>query len=79
VQSIETKLNQSIQLGKGAKKGKYLVSVRFIVDKNGSISDIKALTSNGYGMEAEVVRAIKKGVNWTPAPYPGKTVRPYSR
>jgi periplasmic protein TonB len=76
MQSIETKLNQSIQLGKGAKKGKYIVSVQFVVDKDGSISDVKALTSNGYGMEAEVLRAIKKKTKWLPSSQ-GVPVRPY--
>lgn len=37
-----------------------------IVDKDGNISDIKPLTSNGYGMEAEVLRAIKKKAVWLP-------------
>lgn len=76
VQSIEIKLNQSIQLGKGAKKGKYLVSVQFVVDKDGLISDVKAMTSNGYGMEAEVLRAIKKKTTWLPSSQ-GVPVRPY--
>jgi uncharacterized protein YjhX (UPF0386 family) len=76
MQSIETELNQSIQLGKGAKKGKYLVSVQFVVDKDGSICDVKALTGNGYGMEAEVLRAIKKKTKWLPSSQ-GVPVRPY--
>jgi len=76
VQSIETKLNQSIQLGKGAKKGKYLVSVQFVVDKDGSISDVRALTSHGYRMEAEVLHAIKKKTKWLPSTQ-GVPVRPY--
>ena len=76
VQSIETKLNQSSQLGKGARRGKYIVSILFIVDKNGTISDVKALTSNGYGMEAEVLRAIKKRTMWVPSSQ-GVPVRPY--
>lgn len=76
VQSIETKLNQSDQLGKGGKKGKYLVSVQFIVDRDGNLSDIKALTNNGYGMEAEVVRVLKKKGKWIPSSQ-GVPVRPF--
>jgi protein TonB len=76
VQSIQTTLNQSIQLGKGAKKGKYIVSAQFVVDKDGNISDLKAMTSNGYGMEAEVLRAIKKKPKWLPSSQ-GVPVRPY--
>ena len=76
VQSIGTKLNQSIQLEKRAKKGKYLVSVQFVVDTDGSISNVKALTSNGYGMEAEVLRAIKKKTKWLPSSQ-GVRIMPY--
>ncbi len=76
VQSIETRLNESIQLGKGAKKGKYLVSVQFIADKDGTFIDVKALTSNGYGMEAEVLRAFKKRAMWLPSSR-GVPVTPY--
>ncbi|MFN4314813.1 MAG: energy transducer TonB [Chitinophagaceae bacterium] len=53
-----------------------MVSVQFIVDKDGNISDIKALTNNGYGMEAEVLRAIKKRAVWLPSAQ-GVPVRPY--
>ena len=76
VLSIEAKLNQSSQLGKGARRGKYIVSILFIVDKIGTISDVKALTSNGYGMEAEVLRAINKMTMWVPSSQ-GVPVRPY--
>ena len=76
VLSIEAKLNQSSQLGKGARRGKYIVSILFIVNKDGTISDVKALTSNGYGMEAEVLRAINKMTMWVPSSQ-GVPVRPY--
>lgn len=76
IQSLEKTLNQSIQYKNGAKPGKYIVSVQFIVDKDGNISDIKALTNNGYGMEAEVLRAIKKRAVWLPSAQ-GVPVRPY--
>jgi periplasmic protein TonB len=69
-------LTNQFSLARGAKKGKYLVSVQFVVDKAGSISDVKALTSNGYGMEAEVLLAIKKKTKWLPSSQ-GVPVRPY--
>ena len=76
VQSLENKLNQSVRANRRVKKGKYIVSVQFVVDRNGSISDVKALTSNGYGMEAEVLRAIKKKAKWLPSSQ-GVPVKPY--
>jgi periplasmic protein TonB len=47
------------------------------VDKGGNISDVKALTSHGYGMEEEAVRAIKRGPKWTPAIQNGRNVNAY--
>jgi len=76
--SLENSLNRSISYHNGAPRGNYTVHVQFVVAKDGSISDVRPLTSNGYGMEAEVVRALRKKdpMKWTPAPR-GKTVREY--
>lgn len=69
VQSIERNLNRSIPVdkrAKRAKKGKYIVSVNFIVDKVGNVSDVDCVNDPGFGMCAEVVRAIKKSGKWVP-------------
>ena len=79
VKSLENQLNQSISFRNGAPLGNYLVYVQFIVTKEGVISDIKPLTSHGYGMEAEVVRALKKKPKWEPAPAGGRKVSEYRR
>lgn len=51
-----------------AKPGSYTVVVRFIVTKSNSIADLVAETKHGYGMELEVLKAIKKASppKWTP-------------
>jgi len=50
-----------------------------VVDKEGNITDVKALTNNGYGMEEEVVRLIKKGPQWQPASQHGRMVKAYRK
>jgi protein TonB len=50
-----------------------------VVDKEGNVSDVKALTSHGYGMEDEAVRVIKKGPQWKPAIQNGRNVKAYRR
>ena len=60
VQSLEKKLNQSIPVNNGAKAGKYIVSVVFIVTKDGSLADILCKSDPGFGMCQQVVTAIKK-------------------
>lgn len=61
----------------GAPEGSYRVLVQFVVDKEGNVSDVKPLTSFGYGMEDEAVRAIKKGPKWVPAEQNGRKVKAY--
>lgn len=50
------------------------VLVQFIVDKEGNISDVKALNDPGEGLAAEAVRIIKKGPKWKPAEQNGRKV-----
>lgn len=54
-------------------KGKVIVS--FVVEKDGSLTDIKVLKDIGYGTGAEAIRVLKKCARWTPAEQNGKKVR----
>ncbi len=54
-------------------KGKVLIS--FVIEKDGSITDIKVLNDIGFGCGQEAVRVLKKCPNWTPAEQYGKKVR----
>ena len=74
VRFVEENLNRSIRDGKRVKKGKYIVSVQFVTDKEGSLADIRCVKDPGFGMCEEVMRVLKKGPKWRPAPYP---VKPY--
>jgi len=70
-------LQRTLQPPSDAPPGQYTVKVQFIVDKEGNISEVKALTSHGYGMEEEAVRVVKRGPNWTPAVQNGRQVKAY--
>jgi beta-lactamase regulating signal transducer with metallopeptidase domain len=76
-QYLSTNADFSIPLKRGALKGDYTVVVQFIVDKEGSLHDIKALTHHGYGMEEEAMRLISKGPKWVPAIQNGRQVKAY--
>ena len=67
IQSLEKRLNQSLTFRNGAKKGKYTVSVKFIISKDGSLCEIMCDKDPGFGMCEEVVRVLKKTAKWTPA------------
>lgn len=62
-----------------APPGNYTAIIRFVVEKDGSLSDIKAETKTGYGTEQEVIRVIKRSPKWKPAKQYGRFVRAYRR
>jgi protein TonB len=76
---LKRNLNPQVPQENGAPAGTYTVIVQFIVDQQGNVSDIKPLTSHGYGMEEEAVRAIKKAPKWTPAIQNGRQVKAYRK
>ena len=51
--------------------------VRFIVSKDGSVSDVVALTMQGSKLAEVAVNAIRKGPKWTPAQQNGRHVNAY--
>lgn len=71
---LERNLNNQTPADNGASPGNYTVTVSFLVDKNGNISQVQALNDPGYGCAAEAVRVIQKGPKWTPAIQNGRNV-----
>jgi protein TonB len=51
--------------------------VRFIVDRNGVVSDVQATTMKGSKLAEVAVNAIRKGPKWTPAQQNGRFVNAY--
>jgi periplasmic protein TonB len=76
---LEKNLNANTPIDNGAAEGTYQVIVQFIVSKDGSISNVKALTEHGYGMETEAVKIIAKGPKWKPALQNGQNVNAYRK
>ena len=74
---LEKNLNAQVPAEKGAPAGNYTVVIRFIVDKDGSLSDFKPNTKHGYGMEEEILRVLKLSPKWTPAQDKGRTLKAY--
>lgn len=72
-------LKADVPVRKKAPAGTYTVIIQFIVDTEGNVSDIKALTEWGYGMEAEVMRLLRKSPKWVPAILKGRPVKAYRK
>ncbi|PVD53291.1 hypothetical protein DC498_05285 [Terrimonas sp.] len=53
--------------------------VQFIVDKDGKISDVEALTMKGTKLAELCMNAIRKGPDWTPAENNGMKVKAWRK
>jgi len=56
-----------------------IVTVSFIVEKNGALSSIDVVKSIGHGCDAEALRVVRKMPKWNPGSLKGKTVRVNSK
>ena len=70
---------KKILIANKVPKGTYKVLVTFMIAKNGKITNIKANTHFGYGIEDEMIRAIEKCPKWKPASNCGKKINSYQQ
>jgi antitoxin component YwqK of YwqJK toxin-antitoxin module len=76
---LETNLNRDVVTDNNAPTGKYTVIMRFIVNQDGSLDDIRAEMDPGYGLVKEATRVLKRSPKWKPAILYGKFKRAYRR
>jgi len=76
---LEINLNANTPVDNGAPEGTYTVMVQFLVDKDGTVSELKPLTNHGYGLESEVIRLLGKIPKWKPAVLNGQFVKSYRK
>ncbi len=53
------------------------VTVKFVVDKQGNVSDVQAINMKGTKLAEVAVNAIRKGPKWIPAQQNGRYVNAY--
>ncbi|QEK51646.1 energy transducer TonB [Pedobacter aquae] len=70
-------LNKNLQYPAIARENEIQgrVTVSFVVERNGEITNIKVLRGIGAGCDEEAIRVIKKSPLWKPGKQNGKTVR----
>lgn len=73
---LERNLNAGVAADNGTPTGNYTVKVQFIVDKEGSISNVQAIEVPKACPDCgpEAVKVIKKGPKWEPAIQNGQKV-----
>jgi periplasmic protein TonB len=76
---LESQLQRYIEdaASQGMNPGQYTVQVRFLVEKDGSITDVKALNDPGYGLGKGAEDVVKRGPRWSPGEQNGRKVRSY--
>ena len=71
---LEKNLHSEVAAVNGAKPGMYVVTISFLVDTAGKVSDVKVLQDPGYGTAEDVLKAFAHTPNWIPATIDGKPV-----
>ena len=73
---LERHTRQGVPVEHHAPVGTYKVTVSFLVDKEGDISEVKAISKDAkdYGTAEEAVRVIKSSGKWLPARQNGRPV-----
>jgi hypothetical protein len=75
------KKKSQLQCGKQKQRPHWQIHcLRYIiVDKDGSVSNVRAQTHFGFGMEEEVIRVIEKSGKWNAAMQNGQPVKTYRK
>lgn len=79
IKFLTRNLNAEIPIENGAPAGRYNVIIQFVVDEQGSVSEITPITNFGYGMEQEAIRVLKKAKGWKPGIQNGHEVKSYHK
>lgn len=74
IRAMNTFISNSIQYPLGTSvQGRVIVS--FVVERNGSLSNVKVVRSVEQSLDKEAIRIIKSMPRWTPGRQNGKVVR----
>lgn len=77
---ISYRTNQMVDsIGSIVSPGIYIVRVIFLIERNGSISNAKALNDPGYNFSMLAEQIIQHGPLWEPSTRNGKFTRTYKK
>ena len=67
IQFLQHSLKAQVPADNGAPAGLYNVDIMFLVNKDGTVSNVEVLEDPGYATAAEVKRLMSQSPVWTPA------------
>lgn len=70
---VSEKIKYPVQARRMGIEGR--VFVEFVINKDGSLTDVKAIKGIGAGCDEEAVRIVQSAPSWNPGKQRGKTVR----
>ncbi|HZW63554.1 MAG TPA: energy transducer TonB, partial [Flavobacteriaceae bacterium] len=59
----------------GGNVNEISIRLRFVVEKDGSFTDIQVVGADPHGAGREAIRVLRSMPKWKPAQHNGKTVR----
>ena len=79
-QYLQKNIDPHVPAKNKAPAGIYTVIVQFVLDKDGNVSDVRALTNHGFGMEEEAMRSVRKSLSpWKPATQNQRLIKSYNK
>ena len=72
---LDKNLNAQVPVAYNAPPGSYTVTLSFIIDETGQVSNIQVVNDPGYSAAEEALRVLKKSPAWIPAIRNGKKVK----
>lgn len=77
VNELKKYLTNNLKYPEEAEKAQIsdFVVVKFVINKDGTIANVRVVKGAGYGMDEEAVRVIRQMPRWTPAKQNGMAAR----
>ncbi len=74
---VENNRNKTVTTDNEAPAGSYTATVKFIIHKDGKMSNLEIVKDPGYGTGKETLRLVNKARDWIPAKIKNKPVTAY--
>ncbi|WP_427872014.1 energy transducer TonB [Flavobacterium sp. MMS24-S5] len=65
------------KIPKELKKSTGVIKMSFVIEKDGSLNEIKTIEDLGFGTGEEAIRVLQKSIKWTPGEIQGRKVRTF--